>query len=220
MGNKLIITIDGPAGAGKSTVAKALARRLGYKYLDTGATYRALALKAIREGIRPDDLEGLKRLSSQVLLQLGPDGRIFLDGEDVSEKIREQEVGMMASLISRIREIREVLWAIQRKVGQEGSIVAEGRDTGSVVFPDADVKFYLDASLEERARRRYRELLSKDKNVTFQEVLEEVKKRDLQDQTREIAPLKIPEDAIFVDSTYLTPEEVVELMLEKIREKL
>jgi cytidylate kinase len=220
MGNKLIITIDGPAGAGKSTVAKALARRLGYKYLDTGATYRALALKAIREGIRPDDLEGLKRLSSQVLLQLGPDGRIFLDGEDVSEKIREQEVGMMASLISRIREIREVLWAIQRKVGQEGGIVAEGRDTGSVVFPDADVKFYLDASLEERARRRYRELLSKDKNVTFQEVLEEVKKRDLQDQTREIAPLKIPEDAIFVDSTYLTPEEVVELMLEKIREKL
>jgi cytidylate kinase len=220
MGNKLIITIDGPAGAGKSTVAKALARRLGYKYLDTGATYRALALKAIREGIRPDDLEGLKRLSSQVLLQLGPDGRIFLDGEDVSEKIREQEVGMMASLISRIREIREVLWAIQRKVGQEGGIVAEGRDTGSVVFPDADVKFYLDASLEERARRRYRELLSKDKNVTFQEVLEEVKKRDFQDQTREIAPLKIPEDAIFVDSTYLTPEEVVELMLEKIREKL
>jgi cytidylate kinase len=220
MGNKLIITIDGPAGAGKSTVAKALARRLGYKYLDTGATYRALALKAIREEIRPDDLEGLKRLSSQVLLQLGPDGRIFLDGEDVSEKIREQEVGMMASLISRIREIREVLWAIQRKVGQEGGIVAEGRDTGSVVFPDADVKFYLDASLEERARRRYRELLSKDKNVTFQEVLEELKKRDLQDQTREIAPLKIPEDAIFVDSTYLTPEEVVELMLEKIREKL
>jgi cytidylate kinase len=220
MGNKLIITIDGPAGAGKSTVAKALARRLGYKYLDTGATYRALALKAIREGIRPDDLEGLKRLSSQVLLQLGPDGRIFLDGEDVSEKIREQEVGMMASLISRIREIREVLWAIQRKVGQEGGIVAEGRDTGSVVFPDADVKFYLDASLEERARRRYRELLSKDKNVTFQEVLEELKKRDFQDQTREIAPLKIPEDAIFVDSTYLTPEEVVELMLEKIREKL
>jgi cytidylate kinase len=220
MGNKLIITIDGPAGAGKSTVAKALARRLGYKYLDTGATYRALALKAIREGIRPDDLEGLKRLSSQVLLQLGPDGRIFLDGEDVSEKIREQEVGMMASLISRIREIREVLWAIQRKVGQEGGIVAEGRDTGSVVFPDADVKFYLDASLEERARRRYRELLSKDKNVTFQEVLEEVKKRDLQDQTREIAPLKIPEGAIFVDSTHLTPEEVVELMLEKIREKL
>jgi cytidylate kinase len=220
MGNKLIITIDGPAGAGKSTVAKALARRLGYKYLDTGATYRALALKAIREGIRPDDLEGLKRLSSQVLLQLGPDGRIFLDGEDVSEKIREQEVGMMASFISRIREIREVLWAIQRKVGQEGGIVAEGRDTGSVVFPDADVKFYLDASLEERARRRYRELLSKDKNVTFQEVLEEVKKRDLQDQTREIAPLKIPEGAIFVDSTHLTPEEVVELMLEKIREKL
>jgi cytidylate kinase len=220
MGNKLIITIDGPAGAGKSTVAKALARRLGYKYLDTGATYRALALKAIREGIRPDDLEGLKRLSSQVLLQLGSDGRIFLDGEDVSEKIREQEVGMMASLISRIREIREVLWAIQRKVGQEGGIVAEGRDTGSVVFPDADVKFYLDASLEERARRRYRELLSKDKNVTFQEVLEELKKRDFQDQTREIAPLKIPEDAIFVDSTYLTPEEVVELMLEKIREKL
>jgi len=220
MGNKLIITIDGPAGAGKSTVAKALARRLGYKYLDTGATYRALALKAIREGIRPDDLEGLKRLSSQVLLQLGPDGRIFLDGEDVSEKIREQEVGMMASLISRIREIREVLWAIQRKVGQEGGIVAEGRDTGSVVFPDADVKFYLDASLEERARRRYRELLSKDKNITFQEVLEELKKRDFQDQTREIAPLKIPEDAIFVDSTYLTPEEVVELMLEKIREKL
>ena len=220
MGKKLIITIDGPAGAGKSTVAKALAQYLGYKYLDTGATYRALALKAIKEGIKPDDREGLKRISSQVSLQLGPDGRIFLDGEDVSERIREQDVGMMASLISQMLEVREALWALQRKIGQEGGIIAEGRDTGSVVFPQADVKFYLDASLEERARRRHRELLLRGKNVNFEEVLEEVKKRDLQDQTREIAPLKIPEDAIFLDSTDLTPEEVVRFMLEKIKEKL
>jgi len=220
MGKKLIITIDGPAGAGKSTVAKALAQYLGYKCLDTGATYRALALKAIKEGIGPDDREGLKKISSQVSLQLGPDGRIFLDGEDVSERIREQDVGMMASLISQMLEVREALWTIQRKVGQEGGIIAEGRDTGSVVFPEADVKFYLDASLEERARRRYHELLLRGKNVNFEEVLEEVKRRDFQDQTREIAPLKIPEDAIFVDSTNLTPEEVVRFMLEKIKEKL
>ncbi len=220
MGKRITVTIDGPAGSGKSTAARTLAERLGYRYLDTGATYRALALKAVQSRLSPDDVCGLKRILSVTRIEVGSDGRILLDGRDVTEEIRAPEVGMMASLISRRPEVREVLWELQRRIGRGGGVVAEGRDTGSVVFPEAEVKFYLDATLEERARRRYRELLAKGRDVSFREVLDEVRKRDLQDSTREIAPLRIPEGAIYIDSTHLSPEEVVELMLHKIEERI
>lgn len=216
----LIITIDGPAGAGKSTLAKALAKELGYKYLDTGAMYRAVALLALREGISPEDDQGLKELVDTVHLEVDDEGRIKANGQDLTEDLRDEKIGMMASLISQKKDVREALWALQRQIGEKGGIVAEGRDTGTVVFPQADVKFYLDASPEERARRRFLDLLQRGKAVSFEEVLEDVKRRDHQDTNRSLAPLKVPEGAFYVDSTGLSISEVLGLMLEKVREKL
>lgn len=220
MAKRIIITIDGPAGSGKSTAARALAKALGYRYLDTGATYRALALRVLEEGIHPEDAEGLKKVGQAVSLELTPEGRVILDGEDVTERIRDERIGMVASLISRKAEVREVLWEVQRRIGKGGGVVAEGRDTGTVVFPQAEVKFFLDASLRERAKRRQKELLQRGRKVSYEEVLEDLRRRDLQDSTRELAPLRVPEGAIYIDSTYLSPEEVVALMLEKVREVL
>lgn len=216
----LIITIDGPAGAGKSTLAKALAKELGYKYLDTGAMYRAVALLAIRKGIAPQDAQGLNELIRTVQLEVDDEGRIKVNGQDLTEELRDEKIGMMASLISQKREVREALWVIQRKIGERGGIVAEGRDTGTMVFPQADVKFYLDASLEERARRRFLDLLNRGKTVRFEEVLEDVKRRDHQDANRNLAPLRVPKGAFYIDSTDLSVNEVLDLMLEKVREKL
>lgn len=216
----LIITIDGPAGAGKSTLARALAKELGYKYLDTGAMYRAVAFLAMRKGIAPQDVQGLSELIHTVQLEVDDEGRIKVNGQDLTENLRDEKIGMMASLISQKREVREALWVIQRQIGEKGGIVAEGRDTGTVVFPHADVKFYLDASPEERARRRFFDLLKRGKNVSFEEVFEDVKRRDHQDANRSLAPLRIPEGAFYIDSTELSISEVLDLMLEKVRERL
>jgi len=217
-----IITIDGPAGAGKSTVSKMLARRLGYVYLDTGAMYRAVALWAEFEGVKPEDEADLERLCRKLNISFrgkGESQRLICQGEDVTEKIREPRIGWMASTVSLKRPVREAMVRLQRQIGKQGKVVAEGRDTGTVVFPGANYKFFLDANPEERARRRHRELTSKGHSLEIEEVKNELQERDKQDSTRELAPLQPAEDASYIDSTGIKPEEVVEQMLHTIRKR-
>jgi cytidylate kinase len=211
-----IVTIDGPAGAGKSTVSKMLARRLNYAYLDTGAMYRAVALRARREGIDPGDERALRDLcrNTEICFREDREGqRVICQGEDVTETIREPEIGWMASVVSTKRPVREAMVDLQRKMGSQGGIVAEGRDAGTVVFPRARHKFFLVADPRERGLRRYRELKAKGLDLELEEVEREVRERDAQDSSRELAPLRPAENAHRVDSTGLTPEEVVERML-------
>ncbi len=211
-----IVTIDGPAGAGKSTVSKILARRLNYSYLDTGAMYRAVALRAKREGIDPKEEQALERLCAhmEISFQETAEGqRLICQGEDVTERIRDPEIGWMASVVSTLRPVREAMGALQRRMGSRGGVVAEGRDMGTVVFPEARFKFFLVAEPRERALRRYRELKAKKREVKLEEVEIEVRERDAQDSSRELAPLKPAEDAHLIDSTGLTPEEVVARMV-------
>ena len=216
-----IITIDGPAGAGKSTVSKMLGRKLNFLYLDTGAMYRAVALRAQREGVDPNDEGGLEKLCQRLEISFQEDRegqRVICQGEDVTEGIRDPEIGWMASTVSMKRPVREALVRMQRKIGSRGKIVAEGRDTGTVVFPRAKYKFFLNANPQERARRRFRELAARGLAVTLEEIKKEMKERDEQDSSRQLAPLRPAEDARMIDSTGLTPEEVVERILEIIKE--
>jgi len=216
MEKKFIITIDGPAGAGKSTVSYTLAKKLNYIYLDTGALYRGLAYKALKFKISLDDVSALTDLcySTNVILK-NIDGKmkVSVDGEDVEEKIRTEEVGLAASKISTFAVVRERLLNLQREAGAQGGIVAEGRDMGSVVFPHADYKFYLDANLEERIKRRYKELLEKGASVEYKSIQKDMFARDKQDKQREIAPLKAPDGAIIIDSDILSVPEVVEKII-------
>ena len=215
----MIITIDGPAGSGKSTVAQTLAKRLGYRYIDTGAFYRAFTLKAMRVGVNMKDEALLKQLLQETKIELrNSEGgtRVFLDGKDVSEAIRTPEVTGNVHYIASRPALRERLVEQQRLASEGVSAVAEGRDTGTVVFPSAERKFYLDAGVEERARRRYLELLETTRGITYQDVLEELKKRDERDTSREASPLKMGDDFIYFDTTDLTSEEVVEALLKKI----
>ncbi len=217
---KIIVAIDGPSGSGKSTVAKRLAGRLGYMYIDTGAMYRAVALQAKRDNIDINDSAALIRLCESVKLEFVPDNgglRTILNGEDVSEAIRTPEMSMAASDISARKEVRQALLSLQRRMGENGGVVLEGRDVGTVIFPNAEAKFFLDASLEERGKRRYKELAAKGMNVTLEQTVEDVRKRDINDSSREIAPLKMADDAVLVDSTNLGVEEVVEKMIEVIK---
>ncbi len=216
----LIITIDGPAGAGKSTVSKVLARKLSYVYLDTGALYRAIAYKILEEGIPPDNESLLSDLCNRTNIHLNNiDGNlnIFIDSEDVTDRIRTEEVGLLASTVSAMPVVREVLLSIQREAGEKGGIVAEGRDMGTVVFPKADCKFYLDAGTEERVKRRYKELITRGNKADYEEIRRDMIVRDRQDQGREIAPLKPSQDAIIIDSTNISISGVVEKMLSIIR---
>jgi cytidylate kinase len=220
---RLIIAIDGPSGAGKSTVAKALARRLAYTYIDTGAMYRVVALKAEETTAPLEDDEDLYRWASSVHIAFVEENdrtRVFSDGEDVTEAIRSPEVSLLASDISKRKGVREALVSMQRELGKQGGIVLEGRDIGTVVFPGAEVKFYLDADAEERARRRYEEFIEKQMKVDLKQIHEEVIRRDENDMTRTHSPLRMAEDAIRIDSTHLSAEEVVEKMLWIIREKM
>jgi len=220
---RLIIAIDGPSGAGKSTVAKALAKRLGYQYIDTGAMYRALAWKVKRVSVDIEDEPALTELASSLhftFLTEGERVRFFCDHEEITEAIRSPEISLLASEISRRKGVREALVEKQREMGKEGGMVFEGRDIGTVVFPKADIKFYLHADTVERGRRRFKELLEKGMEVDFEETLKEVIERDRNDMNREISPLKKAEDAIEIDSTRLSVEEVVEEMYRLILEKI
>jgi cytidylate kinase len=217
---KGIVTIDGPSGAGKSTISRGLAAKLHFTYLDTGAMYRAVGLALARQGIELDDTDALKKCLAGIELTLVPNGdddvRVVVNGEDVSQAIRTPEMGLVASRVSAHPLVREKLTALQRQLGEKGSIVAEGRDMGTVVFPKAACKFFLDASAEERARRRQKQLAEKGQRVDYQEILDQISKRDYDDSRRALAPLKPAPDAILVDSSSMGPEAVIAFMLDCI----
>jgi CMP/dCMP kinase len=209
----LIIAIDGPSGAGKGTVARALATRLGYRHLDTGAMYRAVAWKALRDGLSLDDERAVAELADTVSLDVGPSA-VRVDGDDVTRVIRTPEIDRAATRAARLPRVRQALVRRQREIGRQGGIVMEGRDIGTVVFPDADVKIYLDAAPEERARRRASDPAhGVGRQNALIDVENDMKARDLSDQTRANSPLTVAPDAVRVDTTQLTVEDVVEAVL-------
>ncbi len=220
MRTRPIVAIDGPAGAGKSTVARRVAEALGFVLLDTGALYRAVALAAKRGKVSVTDASRAGALAEDLArrnaIRLEPD-KVTLDGEDVSREIRTPDIGMDASTVSAHPAVRKALLDMQRKAGETGGIVAEGRDIGTVVFPDAEYKFFLTASPEVRAQRRYEELVAKGQTVNAADTLAEVKRRDAQDEGRAVAPLKPAPDAVLVDSSTMPIERVVEMMLARIK---
>ena len=219
MGKTITIAIDGPAGAGKSTLARRLAGRLGFLYIDTGAMYRAVALWARRLGVAWDDAARLEQLARESRIGLGPDGRVSLNGEDVSDAIRDPEISEGASRVSAIPGVRRALVEKQQEMGRQASVVMEGRDIGTVVFPEAEVKIYLDATPEERARRRMKDLAARGVAADFAQVLEEMKRRDQRDSTRADSPLRQAPDAIYVDSTGMSEDEVEQVLLKIVRER-
>ena len=211
-----MVAIDGPSGAGKSTAGRAVAERLGYVFLDTGAMYRALALAALREGIPLDDAAALAALAARVRLDLQPGGAVILDGQDVTSALRTQEVGAAASRVSVHPSVRRHMVARQREMGQAGGVVMDGRDIGTAVFPDADVKFYVDAHPRQRAMRRHEELAQRGLPSDLDTIEREIRERDHADSTRAESPLTRAPDAIHLDTTELGLEEVVRRMLETV----
>lgn len=216
-----LLAIDGPAGAGKSTVSREVARRLGFTMIDTGALYRAVALAATRAGIAYEDEEGLSRLLGSLDLRLEEE-RVLLDGDDVSREIRTPEMSLGASRVSTVAAVREGLLRLQRELGLAAprGAVLEGRDIGTVIFPDADAKIFLTASVEQRARRRHEELAARGEQVDFEEVLADQIRRDRRDTERALAPLRPAEDAIVVDSTGRGIDDVVGEIVEIVRQRI
>ena len=222
-----IVAIDGPAGAGKSTVARRLAEDLGYVLVDTGAMYRAVALAAKRARVAWDDAGPVGSLADAIVARRGlsfdrdaeKGVRVRLDGEDVSDAIRAPDMGMGASTVSGHKVVRDALFDLQRQAGRGGGVVLEGRDIGTVVFPDAEVKFFLTARAEVRARRRFDELTAKGASVTLEETLAEVRRRDEQDTTRAVAPLRQADDATLIDNSDITVDETVARMAERVRSR-
>jgi cytidylate kinase len=220
--SRLIVAIDGPAGAGKSTVARGVARRLELLFLDTGAMYRAITWKALKEGVPLDDEEAMTRLARESEIELipGEDGdRVTIDGQDVTDAIRTPEVTRNVSQVAAHAGVREVLVERQRELGQGGGVVAEGRDIGTVVFPQAPVKIFLVASPMERARRRAKDLEAKGHAVNLDELAAEIARRDAYDSNRAVSPLKAADDAVLVDTDPMTPEQVIERILEIARQR-
>lgn len=212
----LNIAIDGPSGAGKSTISKMLAKKLGIIYLDTGAMYRAVALYVHRKGVDVNDRENVVPLLDQINIEFAGEGdekKIYLNGEDVSSAIREHEVSKLASDVSKIKEVRLFLVEQQRAIAKKNDIVLDGRDITSFVLPDSKYKFYLTASAEERARRRYEELKAKGSEISYEKILADVNDRDYNDTHREFAPLVQTEDSVLIDSTDMTTDEVIEVIL-------
>lgn len=219
----MIIAIDGPSGAGKSTLGRMIARELGYLYIDTGAMYRAVALAVIESNVRLNDAGAVAGVaeSADIKLEGDPDSlRVSLNGRDISEEIRTEEVSHAASVISTIPEVRRTLVERQRVMGQRGRVVLDGRDIGTVVFPNADIKFFLTAQPQERASRRFKEERLRERDVTFEETLTDINSRDQRDSTRADSPLAIADNAVVIDSTDLSIKEVGERMLAVIRERL
>lgn len=218
----MIIAIDGPSGAGKSTLAKRLARELGFIYLDTGALYRALALKLLRQGVDLADDARVKQLVRETAIDLRENGgrlEVLLDGRDVAAEIRTPEVSQMASKSSALTAVRARLLELQREMGRRGSVVAEGRDIGTVVFPEAEVKVFLDASTGERARRRFQELVTAGGSVDLAGTLREIEERDKRDSERDIAPLRQAADAVRVDSSSVDAERVAAMVMDLVKNK-
>lgn len=217
------IAIDGPSGAGKSTVAKALAAKLGIIYVDTGALYRTVGYYVRSQNRDPKDTEAVARLLPDVHIDLAYENgtqKVFLNGVDLGDKIRTSEMSMYASAVSAIPAVRAFLLDTQREISRRNSVIMDGRDIGTVILPDADVKIFLTASDECRAKRRYDEMLAKGMDVTYEGVLEDMRKRDLADSTRAIAPAVAAPDAMTFDNSWMTSEECTERLLEIVREKL
>lgn len=214
-----VVAVDGPAGSGKGTVAKLISEKLGFVNIDTGATFRCIALAMIQKDIKKEEEDKIKELLNHIDINMKPDGTVLLNGEIVTDRIRENDVNTLVSPISVIKIIRDKLLDVQRKIAEGKNVVMEGRDIGTVVFPDADVKIYLDASPEERAKRRLKQNQEKGIQTSYEEVLKNIIDRDKRDSSREIAPLKQADDAIYLDSTPLSIEEVVEKIIDIIKAK-
>jgi len=219
---KPIVAIDGPVGAGKTTTARRVAEELGFLYIDTGAMYRAVTLDVLNNNVDPRDEAGVERVAAETKIELEhrEDGQhTFLNGVDVSERIRDRDVTNAVSDVSAMRCVRERMWAIQRSVGRDGGVVMEGRDIGTVVFPDAEFKIYLDASVDERVRRRYRELKAKGVDVDMENLRKEILERDRANTERALAPLAKARDAVVIDTTGMTFEEQVAEIVNLVRGK-
>ena len=214
------IAIDGPAGAGKSTIAKQVAQKKGYIYVDTGAMYRGLAVHFLKNHIRPEDTEGIIRACEDASVSIGYENglqQIYLNGENITGMLREEAVGDMASKSSPVPEVREKLLMLQQTLAREKDVVMDGRDIGTNILPEADVKVYLTASVETRAKRRYDELTAKGTDCDMEQITADIEERDHRDMTRETAPLRQAEDAVFIDSSNMTIEEVTEAILKLCR---
>lgn len=221
MPRRIIIAIDGPAGAGKSTIARRVAAKLGFIYIDSGAMYRALGLWALRAGVPLEDAQRLEQLAAAAQIEFEPGGaRVLLNGEDVTDAIRTPEVASAASIVSVYGGVRRALVAQQRRIGAEASVVMEGRDIGTVVFPEADVKIYLDAAPEARVQRRLREMDERGQTQAAEQVAAEIQQRDRRDRQRAEAPLVQAPDAVYLDTTHMTIEEVEQAVLKLIRERI
>lgn len=214
--NNLVIAIDGPAGAGKSTIAKIIAKRLNINYIDTGAMYRAVTLKCLQHNVNIEDESAVIELARKTEIDF-KDNNIYLDGNIVNEEIRTIEVTNNVSNVAKIKEVRYLMVDVQREIGKRSSVILDGRDIGSYVFPNADYKFFLIATPEERGARRYKELIEKGVEVNLQDVIDDIIKRDEIDSSREFAPLVKAEDAIEIDTTGKSIDEVVESVLNKIK---
>ena len=221
--NNYVIAIDGEAGTGKSTLAKNIALKYGIVYLDTGAMYRCVTLTCINKGIEPEDIDGINEVLKDITISFKKDGEktlVFCNGKDVTEEIRTPKVDSYVAKFAAIKEVREKMTPLQREMGKTSKVVMEGRDIGTVVFPDADVKIYLDCSEEERANRRYKQNLEKGINTTYEEVLANIKERHRLETQRDIAPLTVAKDARYIDTTHLGLQEVEDLVVSIIREKV
>ncbi len=212
-----IIAIDGPCGSGKGTVAKLVAEKLNFINIDTGATYRCVALAAIRKNLTLDDEDDIIDLSSKIEVKLNSDGKVFLEGEDVTDEIRDKEVTSIVSQISSIVKVRENMVNVQRKMAKNSNVVMEGRDITTVVFPNAQYKFYLDANLEERVNRRIKQNKEKNINMSYNEVLDNIKMRDYNDMHKEVGALKRCNDQIYIDTTNMTINEVVDKIIKIVK---